>query len=190
MADSLRPRVAIGLVHWPVLDKLGNTVTTNVTNFDIHDIARAARTYGVERYYIINKLETQLMFVHRVMDHWRTGEGAAYNAKRKEALEMVKTARTLEEAIRDWGCDPLVVGTCAKARESKPVLSYPNLRSQIREGSRAHFIVFGTGYGLSEDLSKEYHSWLEPIHGGAPDGWRHLSVRSAVSIILDRLLAP
>ena len=71
--------VSIGLVHWPVYDKAGNTVVTNVTNLDIHDIARAATTYGVKNYYIINRVEEQLSFVSRVLDHWRTGYGKTYN---------------------------------------------------------------------------------------------------------------
>ncbi|MBX9766202.1 MAG: RNA methyltransferase, partial [Bdellovibrionales bacterium] len=141
--EAVRPRVAVGLVHWPVVDKLGKIVTTNVTNFDIHDIARASRTYGVEQYYIINKLESQLMFVHRVMDHWRMGEGASYNAKRKEALSMVKTAKTLEEAIADWGCDPTVIATGAKARQGERSLGYGELREELKSG-KPHFLVFGT----------------------------------------------
>lgn len=35
------------LVHHPVRDRGGNAVTTAVTNLDVHDIARTARTYGL-----------------------------------------------------------------------------------------------------------------------------------------------
>ena len=37
--------LAVGLVHYPIMDRAGTTVATNVTNFDIHDIARASRTF-------------------------------------------------------------------------------------------------------------------------------------------------
>src|SRR5258706_2622956 len=40
-------RIYIALLHHPVYDKNGQVVTTAVTNMDIHDIARAAETYGL-----------------------------------------------------------------------------------------------------------------------------------------------
>ena len=43
---SARGEVNVALIHWPVYDRAKNIVCTNVTNFDIHDIARAGRTYG------------------------------------------------------------------------------------------------------------------------------------------------
>ena len=39
-----RRRLAIALVHHPVLDKGGAIVTTALTNLDVHDLARSART--------------------------------------------------------------------------------------------------------------------------------------------------
>ena len=45
-----RTSVHVALIHWPVFDRAKNIVVTNVTNFDIHDIARAGRTYGIGRY--------------------------------------------------------------------------------------------------------------------------------------------
>ncbi len=42
--------IYIGLVHHPVRNRHGETVATAVTNLDIHDIARAARTYGIRGY--------------------------------------------------------------------------------------------------------------------------------------------
>src|SRR5574341_810215 len=43
----------LALLHHPVLDKNGQVVTTAVTNMDIHDIARSARTYGIPRFYVV-----------------------------------------------------------------------------------------------------------------------------------------
>ena len=57
------PDVTVGLVHWPCLNQHGEVVCTNVTNFDIHEIARAATVYGVEKYYIIHPMKEQLSFV-------------------------------------------------------------------------------------------------------------------------------
>ncbi len=51
--------VNIALIHFPVINKLGETIGSAVTNLDIHDIARAARTFGVDRYYIITPYADQ-----------------------------------------------------------------------------------------------------------------------------------
>lgn len=187
-----RAQVDIALIHWPVLDRARNVVCTNVTNFDIHDIARAARTYGVHRYFIVNRLKEQLMFVGRVLDHWRIGYGAKYNPKRKTALGMVHLAETLEDVIaREYpeGQKPYVVATSARDLEGLEKLTFLSLREKIlQEPERPILIVFGTGFGLGDDVFKLSHGLLEPIKGGSADDYRHLSVRSAVSICLDRLL--
>src|SRR4051812_37001797 len=38
-----RARVAIGLLHYPIYDRSKKVVATNITNLDVHDIARACR---------------------------------------------------------------------------------------------------------------------------------------------------
>ena len=47
-------------------------------------------------------------------------------------------------------------------------------------------LVFGTGWGLEKNLTRNADDVLEPINGNT--GFNHLSVRAAVAIILDRLL--
>src|ERR1700760_2192287 len=107
----MRRPIHVALIHWPIMDRAGNIVCTNVTNFDIHDIARASRTYGVEKYYIVNRMKEQLMFVSRVLDHWRVGSGSKYNPKRKTALGMVEVNETLEKAIAMIPEKPLIIST-------------------------------------------------------------------------------
>lgn len=177
----------LGLVHWPVKDRNGKIVATNVTHFDIHDIARACRSYGVGEYHIIHRLEDQRMFVSRVLDHWRTGPGVKFNPMRKTALGMVKTSTHLEEALRGFPERPYVVATAARRLETMDRVSFRELRVQALE-DRPIFLVFGTGFGLHEELLEQCDGILEPIWGAASDDYRHLSVRSAVSICLDRLL--
>ena len=46
--------------------------------------------------------------------------------------------------------------------------------------------LFGTGWGMTQELMERCDYILEPV-AGASD-YNHLSVRSAVSIIMDRLL--
>ena len=182
-------RIALGLIHYPIQDRQGKVVATNVTNLDVHDIARASRVYGLDRYYII----------HPMQDQWRVGEGAKMNPKRRTALTMVETAGSLDEAMCNWQKllgsreRPLVVSTHARAIEGIPMVSYREMRERIelarREGGdRDVFLIFGTGFGLTEEFMRSCDLLLEPVRGAPPDDYRHLSVRSAVSIILDRLL--
>lgn len=185
-----RAPVAVALVHWPVLDRAGSEVCTNVTNFDIHDIARMSRSYGVEKYFIVNRMREQLMFVQRILDHWRIGTGSKYNPMRKTALGMVQTTETLEEAIAQWHTGSLVVGTSAREVEGLERLSFRTLKEQIHQQvERPVLLVFGTGFGLCPRIFEHCEATLEPIWGAAEDQYRHLSVRSAVSICLDRLLS-
>lgn len=185
-----RAIVDVALVHWPIYDRAGTTVVTNVTNFDIHDIARASRSYGVHKYFIVNRLKEQLSFVSRVLDHWRVGEGSRYNPKRKSALTMVELSETLEQTIATYAKKPLVIATSAKEIDLKPNISFRALREKIfSEPEQRVLLVFGTGFGLHNDCYEHCDYVLEPIWGAAEDQYRHLSVRSAVSICLDRLTA-
>ncbi len=180
-------RLHVALVHWPVYDRAKNTVCTNVTNFDIHDIARASRTYGVERYFIVNKMEEQLSFVARVLEHWRLGVGSEYNPKRKTALNMVELKPTLEEVLRAFPQKPVVIATSAREL-GIPRIGFRDLRQRVWEEPGDYLLVFGTGFGLGDQVLEQADWLLEPLKGASKDDYRHLSVRSAVSIVLDRLL--
>lgn len=190
------PRLAIGLVHYPIVDRQKDIVATNVTNFDIHDIARAATVYGVEKYYIIHPGKEQLMFVDRILDHWRVGEGSKFNPYRKTALSNVLTAPSLDAAITDWkkegGFDEcFTVATHARPVPGTKLYTFPGLHKEIRKpDAKPCFLIFGTGFGLTEEYMQSCDGVLESIRGAPPKDYRHLSVRSAVSICLDRVMGP
>lgn len=191
MNDVYVPKLSIGLVHYPVKDRLQKTVATNVTNFDIHDIARAAQVYGVEKYYIIHPMKEQLMFVERVLDHWRTGQGAKFNPMRRTALGAVETAESVEKALADWNQpDGLVIATAARSSETLKKYTFSQLRQEMHVAKRPVFMLFGTGFGMTEELLGSCSGVLEGIRGAPPNDYRHLSVRSAVSICLDRVMGP
>jgi tRNA (guanine37-N1)-methyltransferase len=182
----LRKNLAVGLVHYPVYNKGGEVVATNVTNLDIHDIARACRTYGVDQFYIITPADEQLAFVGRVLEHWQEGRGVQYNPIRKDSLVNTRTAMSVEAALEHWGVKgtKLVSTSAREVKGPKPVRV-----AELREiaAKEPIFLLFGTGYGLENSLVRNTDYLLEPIRGRSPDGFRHLSVRSAVSILLDRL---
>ena len=184
-----RVPLAVGLVHHPIRDRAGSVVASNITNFDIHDIARACRAYDVDRYYIIHPHQEQLMFVSRILDHWRVGEGSRFNPMRRTALDRVYLAESIEAAVRDWGVEPELVGTTAREIAGVERISFRRLRERVHTpAEKPVFVLFGTGFGMTTELLAGMDWLLEPIRGAPPKDYRHLSVRSAVTICLDRLL--
>src|SRR5436309_14977208 len=87
------------LLHHPVLDKNHLVVTTAVTNLDIHDIARSARTYGVRRFFVATPVKALRVLAAKILEHWETGYGSTYNATRKDALSLVSLEHDLDGAI-------------------------------------------------------------------------------------------
>lgn len=190
MTGAVSPgdRVAIALLHYPVYNRNHDVVTTAVTNLDLHDIARAARTYGVGRYYVVTPVPEQRELAQKVLRHWLEGWGATYNPRRKEALEIVSVTETLERAIEAessrTGQVPKLVAT--GARGGAGAVSFDNFSRQLKDSDDRFLLLFGTGWGLVEEVTQRADSLLAPVRGASE--YNHLSVRSAVSIILDRLL--
>lgn len=182
--------LAVALMHYPTIDRQKREVATNITNFDIHDIARVCRVYGIDRYYLIHPLQDQLMFVERVLDHWRVGQGAKFNPMRKTALTQVYAAKNLESAVASWGYpEARIVATAARAMEAQKKFTFKQFKEVLHQESDPYVLIFGTGFGLTQEfIEKSCYGILEPIQGASKDNYRHLSVRSAVSICLDRLL--
>lgn len=178
----------LALLHYPVYDKNKKVVSTSLTNVDIHDIARAARTYGIRKYYLVTPLRKQRKLAERILLHWRSGFGAQYNPRRKEALKLVTISDSLdsvcEDIHSDWGIRPHTVVTDAQLFERS--IDYLDLKKLIEEGSRPYLLLLGTGWGVTEDVIEDSDYVLAPIRGATE--YYHLSVRSAAAIILDRLL--
>lgn len=181
------PQVYIGLVHYPIYNKNGSVITTAVTNFDVHDIARTARTYNITKYFIIHPLESQAALVKEILDYWQQGYGGQYNPDRKEAFQIIQLIPDIEQTIADitafHGEKPLIITT--DARTYPNTVSYRELRERIENNSTPVLLLFGTGWGMEQSLMQQFDYILEPIYGGGE--YNHLPVRSAVSIILDRL---
>jgi hypothetical protein len=177
----------LALLHHPVYDKNGAVVTTAVTNMDVHDIARLARTFGVRGYFVCTPVATLRRLVDRIIRHWEVGPGAVYNPNRREALAVVRQAPALDDAIaeieRETGDMPYLVAT--SARDGPGRLAYPVLRARLETAGPPVLLVFGTGWGLTDEVLGRCHGLLEPVHGVGD--YNHLSVRSAAAIILDRL---
>ncbi|MDD4028957.1 MAG: RNA methyltransferase [Caldisericia bacterium] len=176
----------VSLVHYPVIDKNGATVTTSVTLFDLHDIARSCVTFGASSFFIVNHAPRQQQVVQRVIDFWDTGFGKEYNSNRKEALDIVKTTNFWEESkeavSKETGKNPIVIGTSARFHPDKEI-RFQDTQLIMKEAPV--LLLFGTGWGLSPDIIASVDYMLQPIEGPTP--YNHLSVRSAVAIILYEL---
>jgi hypothetical protein len=180
--------IGIVLIHFPVYDKNHNIVTTALTNLDLHDIARTAKTYGLHRYYLVLPLVDQKDIAMRIMRHWREGWGASYNKNRKEALDLVKIVDRLEDAVSDmekeFECPVLTVATGAK--ETSVRISYRDMSRLLEDKGQPYLLLLGTGWGLTDQVLSGADYVLEPIRGS--EAYNHLSVRSAAAIIVERLL--
>ncbi len=195
-----RARLAIALLHHPVYERSGGVVTSSVTSVDLHDIARTARTYAVEAFYLVTPVEAQREMVLRIVSHWvqgEDGEGRAatpeascFQHPRGEALARVRVADTLDAVVaerkRETGVRPTVVVTGASL--DRDLTSFGDLRRAVARAEFPVLLVFGTGWGLARELTDAADVRLEPIAG--LDGFNHLPVRAAVAIVLDRLLGP
>lgn len=177
----------LALLHYPVLDKNGRIVTTAITNMDIHDIARSARTYGVRRFFVVTPVRALRALAERIIEHWMTGYGSTYNETRKEALGVVGLEPDLDCVLltveRESGKRPVIVTT--SARPAAHTVGFARLRRYLETGNDAYLLLFGTGWGLAPEVMRCADMRLAPVFGVGE--YNHLSVRAAVAIILDRL---
>ncbi len=186
-AISVNANVSVALIHYPVYDKNRQVVSTAVTNLDIHDIARSARTFGVSRYYVVTPVQGQQELAKRIVRHWQEGWGAIYNPKRKAALDLIEIIASLDDAIADIqrrsGRMPRLVTTGASHHPRST--RFADLRELMADREQPYLLLFGTGWGLVEEVFDRADMVLEPIRGVGD--YNHLSVRSAAAIIMDRL---
>jgi hypothetical protein len=179
--------VYIALLHYPVYNKRQEVVTTCITGFDLHDIARSAVTYGVKKYFVVNPLPAQQEFARRIFEFWMDETSLEFNWTRVEAFRLISIKGELDEVIKEIedreGSRPKIIGTSAKPWGK---LEIRDLKLEIRNSPGPFLILFGTGWGMTDEILKKADAVLEPISGNSE--YNHLSVRSATAIILDRLL--
>ena len=191
-SGALKPRgkVYVALLHYPVSDRRGDTVTSSITNLDIHDIARTCRTYGAAGFYVVNPVETLQKLAARIIDHWERGYGGCYNSTRREALSLVRLRGTLDEAVadvaRECGAAPRLVATSARSGHGNEPTTFGKMREMLLKDDVPCMILLGTGWGLTDAVFARSDLVLEPIAG--QDDYNHLSVRAASAIMLDRIL--
>lgn len=190
MKDNLQNNSAnslyLALIHSPVVNKNGKAIGSALTTIDLHDIARAARTFGVKGFYVVTPFEDQQTLAHKIIEHWTDGVGGEINPDRKDALELIRVVSTFEDACSDIKNEHtkklVTIGTSAK--EYGNSASILELKEELNKENPC-IVAFGTAWGLSEEFIENCDMILEPIKGKGE--FNHLSVRSAVSIYLDRI---
>jgi hypothetical protein len=182
-------RLVLALLHHPVLDRAGETVTTAITNLDLHDMARSARTYGVGELYVVHPIEAQRLLAERIQQHWVEGSGKRRIPDRAVAMELLRVVPALEDVFAALGGrEAIEVWTTAAAARGPDVTTYAGARARLEQAPRPVLVLFGTGWGLAASVVAGADVRLEPIRARADTGYNHLSVRAACAITLDRLL--
>lgn len=175
---------SLAIIHYPVLDKRGDIVSTSINNLEMHDVARSCMTFGVELCYIVTPLARQRAIAAALIDHWREGYGRQYNPDRAEALQKICMKESVADVMSEFeGLSPVLIGTSSKRRDVS--IRYSELKTWIRSDPRPFLLLFGTGWGLPPDLVNACERTLLPIRGRGD--YNHLSLRVAIGIILDRL---
>jgi len=176
--------IYVALMHYPMRDKEGKVVATSITNMDLHDISRSCRTFGVKNYFVVNPMPSQREIASRVVKHWLKGFGAEYNENRKEAFEYTLITDSLTSVIKEIEekekNSPIIIATTARFQQK--AIGLDRLK---KLEDRPILLLFGTGWGFTDDILEFADYVLEPIVGAGD--FNHLSVRSAVAIYLDRI---
>ena len=184
----LAARTHLALVHHPVVDRVGTVITTALTNFDIHDLARSSMTYGLAAFHIITPITSQRDKAEHISAVWSADEQGEH---RSRALGLVRTSPSIEATIAaitaDAGRAPTVVATSAKT-SSFPAAGRRTPDQLVAEAAADPaplLILLGSGWGLADSLIPSVSHVLAPIEGASE--WNHLAVRSAGAVLLDRL---
>ena len=173
-----KPEIAIALVHHPVLTRTGETGTTAITSIDVHDFARSCAFYNVSPVYLVHPADGMHALIHDMTDYYLNGVGGERNPNRREVLQAIKCVKSFE-AIP--GLDQYKLWYTSATPPEGMVVD----PSEIPKLDGKHLIVFGTGWGLDAKNMPDANGWLSPIEGVGKV--RHLSVRAALAIYLDRL---
>ena len=193
LAKKFIPNHYVALMHTQIMIQGGRVGNSSITSLDIHDIARSSATYGIKNYFVVTKLKDQQNILKTFMEFWLSNDGKEYNLSRFEAVKRIIPAINFEDVVakikEQEGVDPIVITTSAKPfsleGDGPKIIDY-SCQGEVFEKERPVLFVFGTGQGLANEILEKSDYLLLPVNGMTE--YNHLSVRSAVAIILDRWL--
>jgi len=163
---------------------------TSVTTIDLHDVARSCATYGIKKFFVVTPLKDQQALLDVFFQFWHTSKGKQYNKNRFEAMSLVEVCSSLAEvqecvAALHSAAVPLKIATSAQFHTETETLSYEQ-QGRVWCHARPVLLLFGTGQGLVSEIVAQCDYVLQPVYGMTT--YNHLSVRSAVAVVLDRWL--
>ncbi len=92
----------------------------------------------------------------------------------------------LSDIARESGCVPQTIVTGASFEGD--LLKFTELREMLQNSNLITYVlIFGTGSGIAAEVVNMADYRLEPIRGQG--NYNHLAVRSAVAIVLDRVMS-
>jgi tRNA (guanine37-N1)-methyltransferase len=201
--EAIAARTYLVLAHHPVLDQGGGVTTSGVTNLDLHDIARAALTFGLGGFFATTPIELQRERIAGIAATWQDETRRRSADHRSRAVAAVETRGSIDEVVAELaerhGARPLLVATSAQRGQGPhlegvrgvhggaiPRIGFGALSARLAaEPPRPVVLLFGTGWGLADEALRTCDWLLAPV-SGRPE-FNHLSVRSAAACILDRL---
>lgn len=175
--------VYAALLHAPVKNRHGKEIVATVDQFDFFDMSRLSLTYPLKRLFMVQPVPAQRDRIRELIAYGTQSNrhaGRGLFDRTTHAMDLETVIATITDEV---GQRPMVVATTA--RHMPDAMSYVEARREIATG-RPILLVFGKAWGLTESVIQEADARLAPIDPGT--GYNHLSVRSAVAIILDRLL--
>jgi len=128
-------KLYMALLYYPAYNKNKEIIATSIVIHDLHDLSRAARTYGVKRFYVVQPMEEQQKVVERILRFWES-VGYEYNPNRLEAISVLAVKDSLEDVIKEIeGVEkerPYIIGTSAKRRSNE--ISFLKTANKIKKG--------------------------------------------------------
>ncbi|MCH9680463.1 MAG: RNA methyltransferase [Deltaproteobacteria bacterium] len=180
----MAPQLTVALVHQPVVNRQGEEITSTVDHFDVMDGSRLALAYPLWRLYVVNRIPAQRALVERLIEH---GTAAAGRDEARGQFHKTVWAPDLDTVITEHeherGMRPTIVAT--SAQPDARTTSFATVRTRLHDGEPMLLLV-GKAWGLAARVLDQADVRLDPIDAGT--GFNHLSVRSAMAILVDRLL--
>lgn len=174
----------LALVHYPVLNRLGETISSTVDSFDFFDASRLALTFGIDQMYIVHPKAAQQALVARLIEHGqKQGREQAERGYFDHSQGVQDLQVAVDDVTRRCGRAPKIIATTAKPGVDR--VSVRALREELSPESPQLWLI-GKAWGMTQALIEGADAVVESIDGRT--GYNHLSVRSALSIYVDRML--
>jgi hypothetical protein len=166
-----------------VRNRAGEEIAASVNEYDWFDASRLALSYPVRRLFLVQPVAAQQAVARRLIAHGLAPDRDAEQQGVFDRAALVDSVEAAVVAVTAEASAPLVVATTA--RRMPDAVSYAEVRARIAKGEPV-LVLFGKAWGLADGVIASADVRLEPVDGGT--GFNHLSVRSAMAIVVDRLL--